>query len=220
MIALIPYTNDHHNGEELRYSIRSLVKYFKDLSGIMVIGNRPTWLKQEHHIHCLDEPGRKEYSMYLKVMLGARLLEVDRFLYTTDDHFALKPFEENLPNYYYETCAYRALNDSDGRYRMQYKNCPAGWLNYDIHAPIVMRPFKWPSPAKWFDTPIKSSYANQAGVKGTEMKDCKFANGHSYEQIKEITKDRLFFSTSPFCMNSDMKQFLEEQYPNKSIYEI
>lgn len=214
MTVIIPYTNDYQNGEELRFAIRSMEKYFTSMTALIVVGHRPKWYKGEHYF-TWDIIGRKEYSMYMKVMMVA----VEPFLYTTDDHFALRPFDDSLPNYYYGTCKDAALNNASGRYKMQYKNCPDGWLNYDIHTPIVMKPFDWPSSAKETDTPIKSTYANIVGVQGTELIDCKFKNPHTYDEIKRIIADRPFFSTSPFCMNRDMLRVLNELYPDKSSVE-
>lgn len=219
MLVFIPYQDDHHGGEELRFSIRSLEKFFSSMTNVVVIGDKPKWYKGEH-IFARDIDSRKEFSMFYKVMLAAQTLKVDKFLYTTDDHFVLKPIYSDLPNYYSGTCEYMALTNASGRYRRQYKNCPPGWLNYDIHVPIVMKPFTWSSYSKETDTPIKSTYANQAGIEGTELKDCKFKNPHSYQQIKEIIADRQFFSTSPHCMNTDMFKVLNELYSDKSKFEL
>src|SRR5574339_1299453 len=98
MTALIPYKHDPHNGLELRYAIRSLVKHFKPLTDITVIGDLPGWYLGKHIFHP-DTPKRKEYSIYSKLMQVQ-----DRVLYTNDDFFALKDFDESLPNYYSGTC--------------------------------------------------------------------------------------------------------------------
>src|SRR5437867_3994123 len=114
MIILIPYTDDHHNGEELKFAIRSMVKHFRSIIDVVIIGDKPKWF-HGNWIYSLDVAARKEYSMYIKVMLAAQTFGIDKFLYTTDDHFALKDFDENLPNYYTGTCKEMALNNSFGR---------------------------------------------------------------------------------------------------------
>lgn len=219
MIIIIPYQDDKHCGQELKYAIRSFEKYFSAMTCVIISGDHPgKWYKGEH-LQTGDTIGRKEYSMYTKVMLAAGEYEIEKFLYATDDQFAIKPFDENLPNYYSFTCEYMGFHNASGRYRKQYRNCPKGWLNYDIHVPIIMKPFEWGSYSFETDRPIKSTYANQAGVMGTEITDCKFKNPHSKAQIKKIIEGRPFFSTSPFCMNRDMLEILEELYPEKSIFE-
>ena len=219
MIVLIPYTPDYANGQELMFAIRSMDKYFTSMTGLVLVGYKPSWYTGDH-IFTPDEIGRKEYSMYLKAMLGAKTFKAQEFLYTTDDHFALKKFDENLPNYYNSTCGEMARTHTHGRYRTQYKNCEPGWYNFDIHVPIIMSPFNWPSHMRETDPSIKSWYGNQYSKREPiEIEDCKFGNPHSYEQIKKIIKGKPFFSTSPFCMNSDMIKVLNELYPNKSKFE-
>jgi hypothetical protein len=188
-----------------------MVKHFRSMKGLILVGDKPNWYTGDW-IQVRDIIGRTEFSMYMKAMLGSN---DEKFLYTTDDHYALEDFDENLPNYYSGTCKEKELNHPHGRFKRLYKNCPEGWLNYDIHVPIVMKKFTWAEP----DKPIKSTYANQAGVTGTELNDLKFFNGHSYDQIKSIIDGKPFFSTSPFSQNKDMMRVLLELYPEKSIYE-
>jgi hypothetical protein len=82
-----------------------------------------------------------------------------------------------------------------------------------------MNPFIYGSPRLETDTPIKSTYANKAGLEGTPIVDCKFFNGHTYDQIKAIIAPRQFFSTSPFSQNKDMIRVWDELYPEKSRFE-
>jgi hypothetical protein len=82
-----------------------------------------------------------------------------------------------------------------------------------------MRPFAYNSTRHDTDTPIKSTYANGAGVEGTHITDCKFFNGHSYDQIKAIIEPKQFFSTSPFSQNKDMLRVLAELYQDKTVCE-
>jgi hypothetical protein len=218
MTVLIPYTDDRNNGTELLHSIRSLVKHFRAMDNVVVVGDLPRWYSGDH-IPLRDIPIRREYSMYIKAMTAAKQYNLTEFLYSTDDHFCLTDFDESLPNYYTSDCKSKALSSTSGRYRRMYANCPEGWLNFDCHTPIMMRPFAYVSTRNETDTPIKSTYANGAGVTGTPIVDCKFFNGHSYEQIKAIIAQRQFFSTSPFSQNKDMLRVLDELYPEKSHYE-
>ncbi len=218
MNVVVPYQNDHRNGEELKFSIRSLVKHFRAIEEVILVGDLPTWFKGEY-IPLRDIPLRREYSMYVKAMAGAKQYNIDSFLYTTDDHFITQDFDESLPNYHTGLCKSTATGHTSGRYRKLYANCVEGWLNFDCHVPIVMKPFNYGSPRLELDTPIKSTYANKAGVEGTPITDCKFFNGHRYEQIMNVVAKRQFFSTSPFCMNGEMMRVLNELYPDKSKFE-
>ncbi len=215
MMVVIPYQDDRRQGVELKFSIRSLFKHFKAIEDVILVGDRPLWYQGEH-IPLRDIPLRREYSMYVKAMAAAKQYNLSEFLYTTDDHFITKDFDHTLPNYHTGYCSLKATGHTSGRYRKLYANCVEGWLNFDCHIPIVMQPFIYGSPRLEMDTPIKSTYANKAGVPGTPTTDCKFFNGHRYEQIMNVVAKRQFFSTSPFCMNGDMIRVLNELYPNKS----
>lgn len=217
MTIIIPYTDDKRNGTELMYAIRSMVKHFRSMTGLILVGDLPRWYTGDY-LPYRDVPLRREYSMYLKAMAGANAA-TGKFLYTTDDHFALQDFDDTLPNYHLGLCGSAAINKTSGRYKKLYANCPAEWLDYDLHVPIVMSKFNWPSTRLETDTPIKTTYANRAEVEGTQGIDCKFYNGHTYDQIKAVIGERQFFSTSPFCMNAAMLQVLNELYPDKSKYE-
>lgn len=188
------------------------------MDNIVVIGDLPTWYKGEY-ILLRDIPIRREYSMYVKAMAACKQYNLTEFLYNCDDHFITSDFDDTLPNYYTSDCKEKALNSTSGRYKKLYANCPEGWLNYDCHVPIVMTKFNWLSRRLETDTPIKSTYANNAGVTGTPIIDCKFFNNHTYDQIKAIIATKQFFSTSPFSQNKDMMRVFDELYPEKSRYE-
>ncbi len=188
------------------------------MDNVVLIGDLPTWYKGDH-IPLRDVPLRREYSMYVKAMAGAKQFGLTEFLYTTDDHFCLSDFDETLPNYYNGLCRNSALNHANGRFRKLYANCGNEWLNFDCHTPIIMKPFVYGSPRLETDTPIKSTYANKAGLEGTQIIDCKFFNNHTYDQIQNVINKRMFFSTSPFSQNKDMMRVWDELYPEKSKYE-
>lgn len=195
---------------ELKFAIRSLVKHFKPLNTIYVVGDCPSWYSGMC-IHCNDIPKRKEFSIYTK------LTQVqDKVLYTNDDYFALQDFDESLPNFYDIRCGEK--HPVDRTYRDLYRNCPSEWLNFDIHCPMIIDTRLYSNyPIDW---PIKSGYANQLKLPGTYMKDCKFRGEWSYSEIKEEIKGRMFFSTHENIHRGGMLRVMEELYPDKSPYEV
>ena len=69
---------------------------------------------------------------------------------------------------------------------------------------------------------IKSYYHNwltKGYETGASMKDLKIQRLWSKEAIKELIKDRLFFSTSTNGMKKPMIELMNELYPNKSQWE-
>lgn len=209
MKAVIPYKLDLRGGLELRYAIRSLVKYFTPLSAIVLVGQRPSWYKGDF-IPFDDIPGRKEFSIYSKLMQVQ-----GKVLYTNDDYYALKPFDENLPNYC-NGFMWQKRRPVDRTYRDLWACCPQHYVFYDIHTPMVIDTTKF----TWaVDMPIKTYYANQNNLQGTYLADCKISGAVSYDYIKNRIAGRPFFSTHDNAQNREMQRVLNELYPEKSQYE-
>lgn len=219
MRLVIPYTLPADGGIELRYAIRSMVKHFKPLSGVLLIGDKPEWYTGDH-IPYDDIPGNKERSMQMKVLQCPD----DVFLYSNDDFFALQDFDENIPDYFDHTCVHYANVHPQNSYRRMYVNCPQHWLNYDVHTPTVFRGrmFAWVYSRQDPDlqTPIKTTYKNHFnGANAAYLCDCKLRGEHSVEEIEYAIKDRPFFSTHNSAINDAMIEVFEKYYPDGSPYE-
>lgn len=209
MIAVIPYRYDRDHGNELKFAIRSLVKYFKSLSEIIIVGDAPDWYTGQH-IYLPDVDKRKEYSIYSK------LVQVQSTVcYSNDDYFALQPFDVDLRNYYRGLC--RNTRPADKVYRELYGNCPGEWMDFDVHTPMIIDTTKF----EWgIDRPIKTYYANQNKLKGTHLVDCKLRGTKTYDEIKYSIANRPFFSIDGNSKIGGMPEILNELYPDKSKYEL
>ena len=209
MIIVIPYKYERYEGEELRYTLRSYEKHFTCLDQVILVTDKaPGWYKGDQ-LFCQDIPGRKEYSLYNK------LIQVKgKVLYSNDDLLALKDFDESLPNYYWDTCGRYVARTRT--YRELYRACLPDWKNFDVHTPMVIdtRVFEW-----FIDKPIKTYYANQNQLEGTELMDLKIKGDHDYSDIKDMIHDRPFFSTKDNPLQSGLIKVLQELYPHKSRYE-
>lgn len=218
MRLVIPYRLPADGGIELRYAIRSMVKHFKPLSGVLLIGDKPEWYAGDH-IPYADIPGEKERSMQLKVLQAPDEI----FLYSNDDYFAAEDFTIDLPNYYDTDCRDMAARHPIDSYRKMYNNCLPGWLNYDVHTPMIInkKAFKQSYYLMDAQTPIKTTYANFFEIVPLHkyLADCKIKGEHSYDEIIYATKDRPFFSTHDSAINADMITFLNNLYPDASPYE-
>ncbi len=217
MRLVIPYTLPADGGIELRYAIRSMVKHFKPLSGVLLIGDKPEWYTGDH-IPYNDIPGNKERSMQMKVLQCPDMV----FLYSNDDFFALQDFDNTLPDYYDADCGRYAVSHPQSKYRMMYNNCRPGWLNYDVHTPIVVTKGSFMHTFQLMDewqTPIKTTYLNQITCDPVYLCDCKLRGEHSVGEIEYAIKDRPFFSTHNSAINGAMIGVFEKYYPDVSPYE-
>lgn len=204
MKVVIPY-KQQGEGVELRYAIRSMYLYFKDITGVVVVGDKPDWYTGEH-IPFPDEFGRKEYSIYKKLMQVHGTV-----LYSNDDFFALKHFDSSLPNYY--TGKVKNYGGKDRRYLDLYRACLPNWLNFDGHWPMIIDTTKF----EWIvDRPIKTYYGNQNNLPGTELFDLKITGKYLYSEYKNKIKGRPFFSTKDNEDCPNMLRLWNELYPEKS----
>ena len=213
MRLVIPYRY-RMGGVELRYAIRSIYKHFKNLSGVLLIGDAPEWYKitADNHIPLADLKGEKEKSMQLKVLQCPDAV----FLYSNDDYYALEDFDYQVPHYYDTTCRDMATRHPIKSYREMYYNCQPDWLNFDVHTPMIMEKQRFINTFNAMDgqTPIKTTYAQ--GLPGWYLADCKIAGEHNLKELEYRTKDRPFFSTHDSAVNPDLLEFLQKLYPDAS----
>lgn len=214
MRLVIPYRLARE-GIELRYAIRSIYKYFPILSGVLLVGDRPTWYRGDH-IPLADLKGQKERSMQLKVLQCEDAI----FLYSNDDYYALAPFGADLPDYYDTTCRDMAERHTIASYKEMYNNCPPDWHNLDVHTPMIMsRPQFIVTYQAMGDvqTPIKTTYGR--GLGSERIADCKIRGAHDLAELDYNTRDRPFFSTHDSAIDNNLIAFLDNLYPDASPYE-
>lgn len=212
MRVVIPYKLSG-NGEELRYAIRSMYKHFIDITGVLVIGDKPDWYKGDH-IDRGDIRGQKELSIMSKVLMcpdGA-------FLYSNDDFFALKDFQVlTLPDYHDYTCAEMAMKHGKGRYRDMYAACQPQWLNFDVHTPMFMHLESFKERFDLMDEqiPIKTMYAHNS-PRAEYYTDSKIRGYHTTKELEYHIWNREFFSTHDSAIDDTMIKFLRNLYPDAS----
>lgn len=91
-----PYWAGGANGDELRWSIRSVETFFQGQAKITIIGDRPDW----YHGHCIrkkrvsaNRPHRAFRDMLSKVFFIASHAEIDsECVWMMDDVYFLRPF--------------------------------------------------------------------------------------------------------------------------------
>jgi hypothetical protein len=186
-----------------------VVKHFKDLSGVCLVGDKPGWFTGVY-IQVPDIKGRKEWSIVSKVLS----VPYENFLLCSDDCFALKDFDSSLPLYYSMPLKnYKGGGNYPERVRNLMSVYPDG-LMYDIHQPMVINRENFHKANKLLewenrDYLTKSSYGNYIGG-GVQLDDYKIKTGNTID----ITKP--FFSTNQ--LTGRLIDF-EVIYPERSDYE-
>lgn len=220
-----------NNNFELRYALRGIEKHLKNFKDIYIVGQRVPWLTNVKYINVKDGKSSKfkEANIFNKISACIKSEVSENFLFMNDDHFLIRDMDAITVPFYYKGEIVDTMSRNTGNYRktmnhsrkyLQKKGKPT--LDFDTHVPIIYNKEKimctfgdidWSIP---YGYGIKSLYCNMNDVEPIHEPDCKI-NNKCYETCKEKTKDRFCFSTG--SLNPDMIRFIEESYPNASIYE-
>lgn len=231
--VVVPLGNGSRwHDNELRYCLRSIEQHLKGYGEIFIIGEKPEWLTNIIHIPFKESSNTKyrERNIYEKIIVACADIRLGkRFIFFNDDHYLLQDIKADEFPYHYKGAMEgnannrRATDPYGNTLRNTLKVTSNQVNNYDTHCPIVydkelfatsVGRLDWVVP---FGYAIKTVYCYYNGITGEYYEDCK-AGLQGVEQLREIVKDRLYFSTAP-KMGKALKMFLEELYPNKSKYE-
>lgn len=224
-----------HDNLELRMCLRSIQKHLTGVGSVVIVGESPDWLQNVIHVSCRDMPGlpEKDRNIYRKIIEGCKSVS-DNFLFMNDDHFLLTAYHTGeFPDYH--SGDIDPSKHSDPSTKKQLLNTVnllgADSLFYDVHCPVVYNKEKfiktfeglpWPS----YGYAIKSVYCNSnltyyKSVNPFQCEDLKFRDPMSKGDIYKQLEKRKWFSIGDGTLRSgDMKEVLEELYPDKSKYEI
>lgn len=222
--------------EELKYSLRSLKNVEYD--NIFIIGKLPEYLSESNLIFIgKDDPYGLSTSNIVRKLLhicGDKRVS-DDFVLMNDDFYFLEPQE--IENYHIGTMKFHIENRRKDMYK-KYLERTRGLIkkelgirepkSYELHYPIVINKEKFKKifkKIKWKNKRIvwRSIYGNLAGMESIKAKprvsvisvgDYKFLNGNDFEKMKGNK-----FLSSPPSVPENFKEFIEDKFPYKSIYE-
>ena len=229
MDIVIPLgTGSRWQNNELRFALRSIEKYLTGYDKIFIIGEFPSYLQNVIHIPCPDFIGRKEYSIFNKIMKAVadeRCSEY--FVFWNDDIFLIDNLQTADFKFWYEGTLQSKYEQSHGHYKAAIKNVidiskPDDYYT-DIHTPIIYNKdcfYKYVACNNWEkEYVIKSSYTSVMSASFEPMPDLKINKAMTYYEIKARIKDRLFFSIGTYGVCPVMTKVLTELFPEKSKYE-
>lgn len=217
MTLFIPLSDQSTwNHNELRYALRSWVKY-GSVENVLIIGHRPEWLQNVHHVPYLDQRYPKVENIFRKVKMAAELYP--EFILANDDHFLMEPIAD-LPYYY--SCKLKDFKGHAGDTFFRYVDTTARLFPdgkyFDIHTPMICRKEIIDQLDYKKDVLFKSYYCNTAGVEGVQLEDCKISGHIRRDQIESYVKGRPFISTGE-SISLDLKKYLLERFPNPCTFE-
>ena len=178
-------SGSRHNNDELRYSLRSIEKYCKDVGRVFIVGNKPNFI-----INCeliwVDDKFEWWKNAFEKTKAAIYGGISDEFLLFNDDFYMLRPFEAaTYPFYHKGDIPSQPVNDYQKvivNTRRVLEQSGKPFKHYGVHCPMRIEKEKYLSLEKYFNTPVSARclYGNLfcKGVKtqdnkGTEIKNSK-----------------------------------------------
>lgn len=233
-ILYILGTGSKWDNNELRYSLRSLEKYGKNVGRVFVSGSNPGFLST--NVVYTDIPDIDIFSVnhWYKVSETFKKTDIsDNCLYMMDDIFFNKEVDcENYPYYYkselkpkysvdrrYNSClinTYNILSEKGLTVKNFGVHCPIiynrkQFLNMDLQQYRKLYGFVSP----------RSFYCNYYGVSGIQRSDIKIkALSGGEKEIDGIIKDVDCWSIGDSAIQQGVSEYLNKKFSEKSKYEI
>lgn len=230
-----------HNNLELRYSLRSLVNY--PFTGqVYVVGYKPEWIKNVIHIPAQDPyTYRKDANLIQKLLLVCYQKNLtEYFLNISDDQIFLRPSDNELRHPFNDDISVASfINIQSNRWqvrllhtfeRLREKSLPTH--NYEAHVPCLLNKTLFPQillrydwgegkgmcgNTLYFNTlDIEKEKPSQSARENAAKIFSPVLEGETVERIC-FNKDYLCFNDRSF--NKDLILYLDQKFPEKSIYE-
>lgn len=102
-ILYVVGTGSQWNDNELRYSLRSIAKYGRNIDRVFLVGHNPDFVSDRvHFLPCSDPYARKHKNIMHKVLKAVSKTDIGRhFVISSDDHFYVRETDfENYPVYF------------------------------------------------------------------------------------------------------------------------
>lgn len=233
---VIPLAASKINHLDLRFLLRSIEKYASNVQNVVIVGEKPRWCTNVDVIPHSDasEEKWKERNIYRKLQAACISdLVTGNFTMFNDDYILLDDFDvSDYPFYYKGSVTDSFINNRFSKYRITMAHTKKfletrGFLdrNYDSHCPIIFNKekflksfsdFDWNSP---YGIGIKSVYCAVNRVDGVYMEDCKIIKKLSLPEIREKCDGRHVISFTDAPLKAGLKEYLEEKFPHKSVFE-
>lgn len=227
---------------ELRYSLRSLAKFGKNVGRVFLVGYKPEFVSDKViHIPCEDPTDRKHKNILHKVLFAAYHSNIDKhFLISSDDHYYTRPTNfDKLPVMYKAIeipskltgsqlwCQYHlSLRDTRNlllKYGLSiFQTNPHCNTHFDVRVyeenrKIFNEGYAMPNGGEL--NCIMGNLLIKNGCKPVQFHDAKLSNNATLEDIRAAAELSGCISSKEGCAKSVLVEFLESEFNNKCIYE-
>lgn len=209
------------NNSEIRYSIRSVVKYHPD-ARIVIVGEKPKWYTGEHH-YIADEHDCPYVNQWKKLEFASTLS--DEFIYMDDDFYLLEAFVKRFYTNMMLKSKYLAVFNLSGKWRdvvVSTYDALGDVPSYMLHAPLPIKSKQFLSIASSYKSRYQApSYVprqiychHSRAYKVISKKDLKIRGRFKPERLE----GEPFFSIGERFDRQE--HILDAMYPDASPYEI
>jgi hypothetical protein len=219
------------NNEELRYSIRSVVKSFPD-SNIWVVGGKPTWY-DGNYINVKQVLTKYRNAIQnLNAICNSNEIS-EEFILMNDDFYIVKNIN-TIETYHGgllldKINLYQKINSNSNYTRKlaaTYKKIKSlnieSPLDYELHIPMIMEKKKLKQILQNNDQFLwRSIYGNVFGVGGEQMEDVKvYTKGPLVLKSYNLKKDEhIYLSSADTSFDIILSNILKKQFTEKTKYE-
>jgi hypothetical protein len=219
------------NNEELRYSIRSVVKSFPD-SKIWVVGGKPNWYTGNYIEVTQNLSKYRNAIENLKALCNSEDIS-NTFVLMNDDFYIVKNID-SIKDYHggpllEKINLYQKLNSNSNYTRKlaaTYKKIKSlgieNPLDYELHVPMVMEKEKLKQTLQNnYQFLWRSIYGNVFNVGGEQMEDVKvYVKGPLVLKSYNIKKDdHIYLSSADTSFDILFNNILKKQFTQKTKYE-
>ena len=216
--------------EELRYSIRSVLKFFPDAK-IWVVGEPPEWYDGDYIKVKQDSSKYNNAQKNLQAIAASNLIP-QSFVMMNDDFYIMKEIEdienfhegllEEKHNIYfdaYQSSTYtRKLGDTKAKLKRLGHDQP---LSYELHVPFLVEKWKLARVARYEGVLWRSMYGNIFQVGGAYMEDVKVysTTKMNFKSYNYKLGKSPFLSTEDRSFDEVLNKVLKKKFPAKSALE-
>lgn len=231
---------------ELRYSLRSIAKYGRNIGRVWLAGYKPPFIN-EQEVGCLkvmDETTVKHYNIMHAIEEAVRCLPLsERFLYSSDDHFYIKPTDfDTYPVYWRGDMLQSEVEADDVNW--QYHTTLASTRKLLECCGLPFARFSWHGNT-WFDKGLfteerfamirRFSYLMPEGVEPSclmlnywlhrygldleERADLKLTGSETEAELLQKIKGRECVSAADNIEHTVLATYLQREFPQPCKYE-
>ena len=239
ILYVVGNTGSKWNNNELRYSLRSIDRYGKNIGRVFIATEKlPSFINPEAVVHfAIRDLGQiKHINIMNKVESVMRYSDIaDDFLLSSDDHFYIKPTDfDNYPLYHKGEIQER---QSTEEYWKSMRDTKEFLVNHGLttystnphcnthfNRPLYMANIKLMDDGKklMYGAEVNSLMGNLMIAQGVEpvlLDDIKIKKFKSRQELLEKIGDAHCFSIYDAALNCGIKEYLRELFPNKSRWE-